>query len=307
MASSLDFTNPGIHFAGIQSPLIEAPPAVVICGLPRSGTTAIAAGFRNAGFDLGSGLSNVIEDQAFRAAILSQDTNRVRQYFGSRHKYSRTLPVCVKYPDAYKSMPLISKSLPGVVFLVATRDPFCVAMRNNISMFADFSTFFRKSTNEYSRMYESVMEASGASPVLIVAYEKLLSSPALTFETVFTSILPGSANIVELAGRAKEAIQLNPDDYLAESNIKPCYSIDFSSVALSGYCYFKASPDRKVIIEVLSDNKLLSEIVCDLPREGLGADHPNGMCGFYLSFTDIGVDDISKIKVRIKGTSHQLA
>lgn len=306
MTSSLDFVNPGIHFAGVKSQLTEIPPAVVICGLPRSGTTAIAAGFRKAGFDLGNGLSNVIEDQAFRNAVLTKDVAQVRQYFDRRRKEPSELPVCVKFPDAYKSIPLIHKSLPGTVFIVATRDPFCVALRNNISMFADFSTFYRKSTYEYSKMFEAVSIASGLSPILIVAYEKLLSSPVSTFDSVFSSVLPGIANITALAELASEAIELNPKDYLDESNIKPCFEIKYSESNISGYCFFKANPERSVILEIYSNSQVLLEIVCDQPCEGLTSAHPTGLCGFQLPLSTIGLANTSNFKIRIKGTSHQL-
>ncbi|MEX1188178.1 MAG: sulfotransferase [Bacteroidia bacterium] len=306
MSFSLDFKNSGIRFAGVHAPLTETPPNVVICGLPRSGTTAVAAGFRNAGFDLGSGLSNVIEDQGFRGALSSQDPNRIKAYFNRRRKDIGNMPVCVKFPDAYKSIGLISLAIPGTVFLVATRDPFCVAMRNSISMFADFSIFFKKSTKEYLEMYEMVMSAGELSPVLIVSYEKLLSTPILTFSTIFSLIMPGRGNNLELAKLAASSIQLNPRDYLEESNIKPCFSIDSFPEGLSGYCFFKADPKRKVKLEVLNRDDVVAEVICDQPREILGSHHPTNLCGFNLLYEDIGVVDAKEIQVRIRGTSHRL-
>lgn len=114
MVTSFDFVNLGIRFLGKNEHLKSKLDGIVICGLPRSGTTALAAGFQSAGFNLGSGLSNVVEDQRFRNAVAAQDPSVLSQYFRARKDDSTDLPFCVKYPDAYQSISLISKVAPNV-------------------------------------------------------------------------------------------------------------------------------------------------------------------------------------------------
>jgi hypothetical protein len=307
MGSSLDFTNPGIHFAGVHSSLTQAPPGLVICGLARSGTTAIAAGFRKAGFNLGSGLSNVIEDQSFRRALDSRDAPKIREYFNKPSRVSSDLPMCVKFPDAWRSMSFIAQALPDTFFLVTTRDPFCVAMRNNISMFDDFPELFKRTTAQYREMHEAIMDASSHSPILLVAYEKLISAPIPTFSTIFSSILSWRNDIDQLSRLASGAIELNPKGYLEESNIQACYAIDdVPQGILSGYCFFRSNPERKVILEIFEHGNLITEIACNQPREDLPSQHPTGMCGFHVFLDTIDAPNLHGLSVKIKGTSHRL-
>jgi hypothetical protein len=305
MFTSFDFVNPGIRFLGKNEHFKSKLDGIVICGLPRSGTTALAAGFQNAGFNLGVGLSNVVEDQRFRNALTAQDPSVLNQYFQARKENSSDLPFCVKYPDAYQSISLISKTAPNVCILISTRDPFCIAMRNNISMFADFKTFFRKSINDYTKMHNNIMDNIESANTILVSYEKLLSSPLITFENLFSLLLPNECNINEMASLASRAIEINSKGYLEESNIRPDYSVDaFNPMLISGYCFFKSAPNRIVELEVLLNDVVIQTVRCDIFREDMSTIHPSGLCGFEFNPSEsLGHPD-SNVSLRIKGTSH---
>ncbi len=301
----MDFVNLGIRFLGNDENFKSKLEGIVICGLPRSGTTALAAGFQNAGFDLGFGLSNVVEDQRFRNALTAQDPSVLNQYFQARKESSSELPFCVKYPDAYQSISLISKIAPNVCILISTRDPFCIAMRNNISMFADFKAFFQKSVNEYMKMHNYIMNNDKSTNIILVSYEKLLSSPFITFDNLFSLLLPNDFNIEEMASLASRAIEINPKGYLEESNIRPVYSVDvFTPNLVSGYCFFKSAPNRTVELEVLLDELIIQTVRCDICREDILTIHPTGLCGFEFKPSESSSSLDSQVTLRIKGTSH---
>lgn len=305
MVTSFDFVNLGIRFLGKNEHLKSKLDGIVICGLPRSGTTALAAGFQSAGFNLGSGLSNVVEDQRFRNAVAAQDPSVLSQYFRARKDNSTDLPFCVKYPDAYQSISLISKVAPNVCILISTRDPFCIAMRNNISMFADFKAFFRKSVTEYKKMHDNIMDNVESANIVLVSYEKLLSSPLITFDNLFSLLLPNKCNIDEMASLASKAIEINPKGYLEESNIRPVYSVDvFTPSLISGYCFFKSAPNRAVELELLFNDLVIQTARCDISREDILTIHPTGLCGFEFKPGESSRLTDQQVYLRIKGTSH---
>lgn len=305
MSTSLDFVNSGIRFLGKDDNFQSRLEGIVICGLPRSGTTALAAGFHKAGFNLGFGLSNVLEDQQFRNALATQDPIRLNQYFQSRRQSSGDLPFCVKYPDAYQSVSLISRIAPNAGILVSTRDPFCIAMRNNISMFDDFKVFFQKSVIEYTKMHKDIMDNVKSANIILVSYEKLLVSPLITFDSLFRLLLPNDVNIAEMASLASKAIEVNPKGYLEESNIRPVYYVDaFTPSLISGYCFFKSAPNKTVELEVLINDLVLKTVRCDIFREDISVIHSSGVCGFEFKPNEISSHLGSQVILRIKGTSH---
>lgn len=302
----MDFRNPGAMLIGGPKHGIN-PTAVVICGLPRSGTSAFASGLQSAGIPLGKGLSNVYEDQRFRAALESNVDGDLKKYFLIRDEEDPCGVWGVKYPDAYKCISRINRVREGTLFIVTTRDPMCVALRNNISMCQGFEDFLRKSTHEYLDLCRMVMESRGSAHLLLVSYEKLLSSAEATFSQIFSNLSGDRTTIDNWSSKASTAVMVNPKGYLEESNIQPVFSIDaISSNALRGWCFFKAQPNRKAVLEVLSGASIVATLTCDQKREDLIPLHPDGLCGFSYSFNDGDSVAPGSIRLRIQGTSHIL-
>ena len=60
----------GFLYLGVDVPIIPRPPTkLIVCGLPRSGTTGMVSCLASAGIPFGSNLSNVKEDQDFRHSL----------------------------------------------------------------------------------------------------------------------------------------------------------------------------------------------------------------------------------------------
>jgi hypothetical protein len=305
-----DFLNPGVLTTGAAIIKSSNVSGIVICGLPRSGTTAFASGFKNAGFNLGQGLGSVLEDVAFRKSLETRSQEEVLKYAKRRELEAEDLPWCVKFPDAYKYIPLIHSADPSIVFVVATRDPFCVALRNNISMFDDFQAAFRKSVDDYTFLHNQLRASLGAGSVVIASYEKLLTSPRPVFSSILASIMPDSsqATITEMAAKASSGIVLDPADYLAESNIRPVHHVvlgnDLASV--HGWCFFRANPRRKAEIEVYYNRSLLASAVCDQPRPESSKGIPELNCHFEILLDSDLVKNADDLQIMLKGTQYSL-
>ena len=136
----MDFKNSG--FVEFSRPFgSRKPKGVIICGLPRSGTTAVAKCLQNAGFSLGKDLSNVLEDQEFRSCLTPFSNNGLAAYINSRSESAGYFPWAAKYPESYLEIPNLM-SFQDMAIVVVTRDPLAMAKRNNISVFQEIDFFY---------------------------------------------------------------------------------------------------------------------------------------------------------------------
>jgi hypothetical protein len=163
----------GLNFRGI-----------LICGLPRSGTTAFARALEQLGFSLGpAGLSPVAElaslHPPLRAAMHGGEQERMNLMYAMEAEadllsrdHQRYI---IKLPDSYRF--LDQKFLPRGIDLVifVTRDPLCVAVRNSKSVGIGMAVAIKKAVSEYASLMDVV--ASCSYPNLLVPYEKLLAMP----------------------------------------------------------------------------------------------------------------------------------
>ena len=158
----MDFSNPGVVV--LREGCSESYDKVLVCGLPRSGTTGVAAALEKGGVPMSFSskrLSSVKEDQAFRAAIVGDDVVLdATNYFKERRADDSASQILgVKYPEAYKVIDQLSQ-IDGLVIVVVARDPFLVAMRNAISMFEDFEFSMDRAIGQYADLMRFVFDVS---------------------------------------------------------------------------------------------------------------------------------------------------
>lgn len=312
-----DFHNPGILAMGPCQPTSLRHKGVVVCGLPRSGTTAFAVGLKNAGFDLGDSLSNVLEDVSFRKALVNGDRDDLISYFEQRKEPGAGLPWCVKFPQAYKFIPKILDADSSILFVIATRDPFCVALRNNISMLEDIQAAFRRSVKDYNSLYQQISFLSQSSSAVIVSYEKILASPKTVFAGLIQYILPdvNSETLEAMASKAAEGISLNSESYLAESRLDLSHyvELDKSTAQIRGWCILRSNvarkpKARKPKIDIFYSNRILATVECSspCPVPKLKEDHPEGEYYFQYAYDPDVVDAPDSICLYLKGTQYAI-
>ena len=303
----MNLENQGVICFSEQFPK-EKLQGIVICGLPRSGTTGLANCFLSAGFNLGNDLSSVLEDQDFRRAVSPYNSNLMTRYVQSREPCDGDLPWVAKFPDAYKELSKISR-LSNIAVIIITRDPTAIAIRNNISVFQEISFLIDKALSEYSSLTNILFGLKDKSRVVLMTYEKLLSSPERTLSTIFDWLSLTSAGSQDLVSAAVSGICLDPVDYLNESNLIPLYAIDcFNSNKVCGWCFLKAAPSRTVELVLEFKNREISRASCDLFRPDLVNINKKGKCAFNFVFDFSGSDNefTENSRIRIQHTNHYL-
>ena len=159
-----DFTNAGVFIAnpGFN---YKRPRAFCVCGVARSGTSSVASGLEAAGIPMGRNLSNVKEDIDFRKSLENNDPEYFTKYLRSRladPSRPADLPIGFKYPSAYKSINVLSKT-NDLCIIVVTRDPVSVAIRNTESMFVPFSTALDEAISAFRELERNIKQVTGES------------------------------------------------------------------------------------------------------------------------------------------------
>jgi hypothetical protein len=294
---------PGVDFT--------RPRFVLICGMARGGTTAVAAGIEAAGISMGSNLSNVKEDLLLKKAIESSDIVKdFQKYLDERTSSSCKAPypsVGGKSPIAYRRI-LELTSFDGLGIVLVVRDPLSAALREVSSMFQPLD----KSIDFFIRMYREIFEIARKSKsihdykprIVMISYEKVLSAPHKTFQSLFEKLGYDYTDAAEMASKSITMIDLEPSGYLQESNLKPEYTIDvLTCQKVSGWCFFSKLPSVHAAITVKYDNQTLGTILCDKPREDKDIS-----CGFDIDMNDfdINITDKNKIALFLGDSEFQL-
>ena len=285
----MDFVNKGIFV--VNSGCGSAIQSIIVCGLPRSGTTGVASALEKAGISMGSRLSNVKEDQHFRSLLSREDCgSAVRDYFSVRRESEHeSFASGVKYPEAFQKIEELS-GIEGLAILVITRDPFLVAMRNVISVFMPVEKALSLAVDQFSSMIEKVIalrDVPCKARVVILSYEKVIVSPGDIFSVLHESLeLDGSSK--SFANAASQGVFVDNFAYLKESNLQPAYCIDQASEGrIKGWCLFRAAPGRPVMLRLhgsIGEMQIDRRVECNLLRKDLLQKkvHPTGLCGFLL-------------------------
>lgn len=295
-----EFINTGVFIAHEGRNYVE-PRAICVCGVARSGTTSIASGLDAAGIPMGGNLSNVKEDQDFRRSIQSDNPKKLFDEYLRRRlddpNRANDLPIGFKFPDAYKSIEHISNT-QGLCILATMRDPLAIAIRNTESVFQPFDVSLDQALTGLRNLVQKVQSEAKKvcnARIIFVSYEKVLSSPGKTFKSIYESSGMPPNNALHLARKSTRAVTKDSRGYRMESNLQPDFKIDSGTPAslITGWCCFRTNPEKKVVLQIRSDNRVLGTTTCDLPREDLGGER----CGFKFDLItpikkDLDGDDL---------------
>lgn len=267
---------------------------VLICGLPRSGTTAFAKALEQLGFSLGSASGTPVAELAalhppLKAALSAggdQDgpllqalEAEVARLAAAAERY------VVKLPDYYRV--LNRQAIPQGVDLIlfVTRDPICVAVRNSKSVHMDGAAALRRAVREYGELID--VASACACPSLLVSYEKLLAMP----QDLLTALAERLQVPLDEARReaAVGAVVLNDQRYLESSSLsRGAFQGQIGYYAesrLGGWCFWSGMPQKAVGLEVRSAaGEMVGSGVARRLRQGLVDEglHPTGRAGFQI-------------------------
>lgn len=205
--------NAGAVDASVYSPLPadKVPPKhVLIAGLGRSGTTALAQLFSALGFRFEGG-NAILENETYRTWFQERRLDLLAGIF-SGHEADRRLGWKEPKLRSATGIELVGQFPPDVGVVVIFRDILATSLRNNQAMNWGLMDALEKSVSE-TRKLVTLVESVKNRPLLLISYEKLLLETELV-----VSMIAGWAGVAdkELVSRAIKVIQPSPESYLQQ-------------------------------------------------------------------------------------------
>ena len=205
--------------------LNEAPApsqrTVLVVGVPRSGTSMVANVLARLGVFMGETCDNAVFEDVRLAGALENSKGDVASIVAD---YDSTHDVWgFKRPHAYKYILPHIHCFRSPRFVVVFRDPLAIALRNEISMNAEFRSQLLRTTQETAKLASFALSLS--EPAMLVSYEK-----AMDDREAFVSALSGFVGIAasaDVQAAAASHIQNGPRTYLLASQIRFPYSPEF--------------------------------------------------------------------------------
>jgi hypothetical protein len=270
---------------------------VLICGLPRSGTTAFARALEQLGFSLGSASdAPVAEIAALHPPLKAALGGELRQKAALLQELERQLDAlasgsdryAIKLPDYYRV--LNQQPCPRGIDLIlfVTRDPICVALRNSKSVGMNRDSAISRALKQYAELIE--VATACETPSLLVSYEKLIAMPADLLRALaqILGVSPGEERLEQ----AVSAVVLNDQRYLQSSSLQFGDLRGeigfFGNGRIGGWCFWSGMPEKRVSLEVRTES---GEVVGAGSTRRLRAElvdmgvHPTGEVGFRIELS----------------------
>ena len=271
---------------------------VLICGLPRSGTTAFAKAFEQLGFSLGLASTAPVAELAplhppLKAALRGGPTQRADLIDAIEKQLtvlaSEANRFVIKLPDYYQLLKHQEPTPRGInLILFVTRDPMCIAVRNSKSVGMNSAAALRKAVREYADLIDAATTC--ATPSLLVSYEKLLTMPVDLLGAL--AQLLGLSICATKLENAAQTLVLNDQRYLKSSSLQRgelrgeigYYAKD----QIGGWCFWSGMPEKRVCLKVHTQaGEVIGKGITRRLRPELvnaGA-HPTGQVGFRIDLS----------------------
>jgi hypothetical protein len=227
---------------------------LLILGVARSGTSMAASVLLEAGVYLGDEVDHArYEDQEIVRLIEAGRVAELASLVAERN--ARHELWAFKWPKAHAKLSMIFPLLRRPRIVVMMRDPVAIAVRNNISMYADPASALQTAVSAIANV---VAEVGGLDcPKLMVSYEKAMALPRQFCEELLDFC--GIAGSGELIGRMTARMENGPELYLSGTRLAYDGEITIhASGVIEGWFMSK---DRIPTIDLMDRGRL----VCELP------------------------------------------
>lgn len=286
--------------------------AVIIVGVNRGGTSAVAASLSAIGLFLGETWHKPIyEDvdlaRAFREKDWKSFKLRVAQYEKDHAQFAW------KLPDAAKNLPKVHALFQRPKYIFVFRDPLAISMRMSQAFGRDVMKGMTQAIAQQKKMINFI--SSGKAHYLLVSYEKMLTdtdayacqvldflgigNSAQKVAAIEAAIFPSPVDYKIWSDQAKKGVQLKESGYQGHLD-------HLGPSMVSGWAK-SATNDEPVIIEVYVDGKPVSALQADeygedLIRAGKSA---HGMHRFTYFFEEPLLSGVT-VSVKPKDSSLDL-
>lgn len=252
---------------------------VVVIGIPRGGTSMVAAALQGLGIAMGAAAPPLFEDRILGDLIESRDSERAARIITERNR--RHAVWGLKHPSGTLLSPAWRRLFHEPVYVVVFRDPMAVANRRAISREKDLFAEMTVTLDQYASILSLLRNCH--RPALLVSYEKALLNPGDFASQLAAFIGVGDEEQIAAAGRL---IQPSPSAYRTVARHRAAWAGYLDLVRpdhVAGWAFRTGSPEPATIC--LSINgQIRMRVLADQPRPDVQEHyaHVTDRCGFAI-------------------------
>lgn len=309
--------NNGFHVTGSPVPKNE-PASIIVVGLSRGGTSAIAKSLHTIGISMGKRFdAPIYEDIDLAQALRAKDWDRLK--FLIRQRESDKLKFAWKCPDIHHHLDRINKLFKNPHYVFVYRDILAVSMRRNLVHGTNLTDAINSSLVGYQNILQFVQQTKPNA--LHVSFEKLLHDKKSYAETLldFCGIESGKEQVESIM----DAVTAYPDSYtqwarhhterqkLKRAGFDGCIDT-FTRESVSGWLLKKPTlfaKETPLVLEVFLNGSFVASVVADLHRQDLveAGLSKNGNAGFRVNLSNFEINANDTVCVRVHGCGLELS
>jgi hypothetical protein len=289
--------DPLTNFGMVRTAAVEArePATIIVVGLPRSGTSMIAAVLKELGVYIGSEIDGaVFEDRQFGAAIASGQRSDLTRLIDERNELHSVWGF--KRPEAYKQLDLLIGLCRSPRVIVTFRDILAISLRNKLAMQLDPLKLLPRLAEEYRDLSNIITRL--AVPSLLVSYEKAVQFPSEIVREI--AVFCGVDADDEVISRSAGVIENGTPHYVRGARLR--YEGFVGRVVngrLRGWVKAIGRDDIRVSVDLKLDGKLAETVRADRFRPDVKqAGYGDGRYGFEFGIgNETSRDSIVQVTV----------
>jgi hypothetical protein len=278
----------------------DAPPGaeatLIVAGLPRSGTSMVAAILLDLGVFMGDRIDGaVFEDLELAAALESGQREPLSQIIAQRNTVHRLWGF--KRPEAYKHLDRLCAACRHPRIIVMFRDILAISIRNSIAVQLDPVQSLPGLLGDYEALLRALERVR--VPMLLLSYEKCVQFPVETVREIAS--FAGVEITDEVANEAAALIENGNPHYVRAARLHYEGQVGrLNQGRLYGWAKARNADHMRVSVELELDGQIVQRLVADTFRPDLQrAGYGDGRYGFAFEIGD-NVDRSSIVKVRVQ-------
>ncbi len=300
-----NFVNFGTILLGKPHYAHEEPSTIIVSGVGRSGTSAVAKLLHELGVPMGNTKDRAVyEDEEFVQSLLFFDHLRLKKLIEDRNTQHSKWGVKFASLQNHLMPPQMTR-FRNPHLVVVMRDTVATASR---AFSSDREAGSIKDTllnimQQTSDLMNFVMRVE--CPVLLISYEKLIAFPDQAISAL--SAFCGVEVTDEIRQRAKHAIEPNNRAYIQLfHNQWRGYLDGVLNNCLIGWCC-AGDGATPVDVELLANGKAVASAKADLFRQDLlDAGIGDGSFSFKIDIAGLKLNKKSVLQVRVAGQDYML-
>jgi hypothetical protein len=288
--------NSGFTFLNMENSSVKQTKQIVIIGVSRGGTSAVAGSL----YHLGVHVGDMAQPPVFEDAALSEAFEKGKNHdvVSLIKKYDSEHTVWGwKRPDSIEYLTKIDSLLSNPHYIFIFRDIFSIANRKVISRQLDLFQQMDRALDLYRTMLS--FATTTKRPAMLVSAEKIL-----TKKREFIDALISGFELDSSETQRRDAcsfITTDPAEYLAKTVFTKSVGFvdELSRKRIRGWAKSEQH-NKPLTVEIYFDDVLFSSILANQYREGLKSKgiHPAGLCAFDIDMTNLKLPN-NQVKVEV--------